>query len=100
MPNHVHAIFQPIGGHTPSSILHSWKSFTSHQINKLLERKGVLWEQESFDHLVRRIEHLEWFIRYVEDNPVRAGFCANPEDWPWSSAATKSCSAGVPPACP
>src|SRR5579862_5497801 len=30
MPNHVHAIVQPRAGHELATILHSWKSFTSH----------------------------------------------------------------------
>jgi len=25
-------------------------------------------------------------VRYVELNPVRAGLCREPRDWPWSSA--------------
>ena len=86
MPNHVHAIFTPISSWIPSSILHSWKSFIAHQANKLLRRSGSLWERESFDHLIRSVEHFDAFIRYVEDNPVKAGLCRIPENWPWSSA--------------
>jgi putative transposase len=25
-------------------------------------------------------------VRYIVGNPVRAGLCARPRDWPWSSA--------------
>lgn len=98
MPNHVHVVFQPLGDHSPSDILHSWKSFTAHRINRILGRRGAVWERESFDHLVRSIEHLEKFIAYVEANPVEAGLCMSPGDWPWSSARFKVCGAGVPPA--
>ncbi len=41
MPNHVHAVVQPKPPHTLSEILHSWKSFTAHEINKLLSEKVV-----------------------------------------------------------
>jgi putative transposase len=85
MPNHVHVIFVPLGGHQPSDILHSWKSFTSHAINKLLGRSGALWERESFDHLVRSMRSLERFIRYTEQNPVAAGLCDTALAWPFSS---------------
>ncbi len=90
MPNHVHAIFTPTNGWEPASILHSWKSFTAHQTNKLLRRRGTLWERESFDHLIRNVGHFDAFIRYVEDNPVKAGLCKAPEEWPWSSARFRS----------
>jgi REP element-mobilizing transposase RayT len=89
MPNHVHVVFQPLGSYTASSILHSWKSFTSHQINQRLGRRGPLWERESFDHLVRSIDRLERFVRYVERNPVAARLCGAPKDWKWSSAGVR-----------
>ncbi|MGB6223440.1 DUF3656 domain-containing U32 family peptidase, partial [Haloferula sp.] len=53
MSNHVHVIFKPLGKNTLSEILHSWKSFTSHAINKQLSRTGDLWQDESYDHLIR-----------------------------------------------
>lgn len=35
--------------------------------------------------IVRDEQHLVEACRYVELNPVRAGICAHPADWPWSS---------------
>ncbi len=97
MPNHVHAVVTPWGEHTLSEILHSWKSFTAHAINKARGTRGDVWERESFDHLLRSSESLCRFVDYVEQNPVEAGLCADPEQWPFSSC--RSCSgAGVPPA--
>jgi len=86
MPNHVHVAYTALGEHTPGDIHHSWKSYTSHAINTLLRRRGVLWERESFDHLIRSIEHYEAFVSYIEQNPVEAGLCATPEEWTFSSA--------------
>ena len=86
---------RPWDAHDPSDILHSWKSYTSHEINKMLGMTGSRWEQESFDHLIRSLGHFEAFVRYVEQNPVAAGLCKLPEDWPYSSAYR---GAGVPPA--
>jgi putative transposase len=37
--------------------------------------------------LVRREAHLLELWRYLALNPVRAGMCSRPEDWPWSSYA-------------
>jgi putative transposase len=87
MPNHVHVVFAPLGGHEPDRILHSWKSFTAHAVNKLMNRAGALWERESFDHLVRSVRSLERIVRYTEQNPVVAGLCGEARQWPFSSAA-------------
>ncbi|RME95753.1 MAG: hypothetical protein D6766_02430, partial [Verrucomicrobia bacterium] len=73
MPNHVHALLKPLAPHTLTDILHSWKSYTAHAINRLLGRKGQLWEHESFDHLVRTREQLERLRRYIRENPAKAG---------------------------
>ena len=87
MPNHVHVAYTALAEHSPQDIHHSWKSYTSHQINALLGRCGVLLERESFDHLIRSLEHYEAYIAYIEENPVVASLCARPEQWPFSSAA-------------
>jgi REP element-mobilizing transposase RayT len=86
MPNHVHAVVWPMPGHTLSDILHSWKSFTSKAANKLLRRTGEFWQTESFDHWMRDDAEHARLAAYVENNPVKAGFCKCPEDWKWSSA--------------
>jgi len=86
MPNHVHAIFAPLAGNSPSKILQAWKGASSRRINLLLNRQGPLWERESFDHLIRTPESYERFIAYIENNAVAAGLCDKPQDWPFSSA--------------
>ena len=86
MPNHIHVVYTCRGEFAPDSIHHSWKSYTAHKINKLLKRSGAFWERESFDHLIRSVEDLEWFIEYTEQNPVAAGLCTLSGNWRWSSA--------------
>ena len=87
MPNHVHAVIWPLSGHTLSDILHSWKSFTAHEINpRLPEILTPFWQSESYDHLIRDEEDLQRCCHYTVMNPVTANLCARPEDWPWSSA--------------
>jgi REP element-mobilizing transposase RayT len=79
MPNHVHAVFAPSHGYGLENILHSWKSFTSKEANKSLGRTGQFWEREYFDRLVRDAEELERTVRYVIENPAKAGL----ENWNW-----------------
>jgi len=45
MPNHVHAIVQPLRGYELEQIMHSWKSFTSHEIQKLRGTSGQIWRR-------------------------------------------------------
>jgi len=79
MPNHVHALFSPMGEHMLDSILHSWKSYTALKVNKVLARTGRFWQREYFDHLVRDEASFRKFAQYIQNNPKRAGLC----DWPW-----------------
>jgi len=70
MPNHVHAIVKPLAGHQLSAILHSWKSFSSNQVNKAAGRSGPLWQEESYDRLIRDWENLVDIRGYIERNPA------------------------------
>ena len=72
MPNHVHLLVTPYANWPLQALLHSWKQFTAREINKLLEREGALWLDESFDHVVRSSEQLSFFRQYIRENPVKA----------------------------
>ena len=86
MPNHVHVLATPLGRYRLSSMVHSWKSFTANQANKQLGRSGSFWMQEYFDRAIRNEHHFKTAVEYIEHNPVKAGLCDAPADWPWSSA--------------
>ncbi len=66
-----------------SRIMHSLKSYTAHECNKILGRTGAFWESESFDHSIR-IGKFEKTINYVIQNPVKAGIVKIWDDWQWS----------------
>lgn len=76
MPNHVHVLLCPSVGRALSTIVHSWKSYSALQINRVLQRTGPLWMDEYFDHLVRSGDHLARFRKYIAQNPRRAGLAA------------------------
>jgi REP element-mobilizing transposase RayT len=90
MPNHVHILLTPFAGRKLSDIMHSLKSFTAQEANELLNRKGRFWMKESFDRRIRNVEHFAAVVAYIENNPVKAGLCKRPEDWPYSSAWFKA----------
>jgi putative transposase len=79
MPNHVHAVVQPLGLYGLSAIVQNWKSYSAHAINRLLKRTGALWQKEYYDHLIRNGDDLGRAIAYTAQNPTKAGL----QNWPW-----------------
>ena len=79
MPNHVHVVVYLFPGHSLASVVHSWKSFSAKKANEILRSRGVFWQREYYDHLIRNENELERAIQYVADNPAKAGL----QNWPW-----------------
>ena len=87
MPNHVHWVFLthekdkkglPV---YVEDIMRSVKRHTANKINDLENRKGPLWQEESFDVTIRDDKHLYRAIEYTLNNPVVAGLVQIREDW-------------------
>jgi REP element-mobilizing transposase RayT len=92
MPNHVHWILTPLSSEADSalsSIMHSIKSYTAHQADKILKRKGSFWSREYYDHLIRSSEQFGRLLIYVLENPVKAGLCQRWDQWPWTICSDK-----------
>jgi REP element-mobilizing transposase RayT len=90
MPNHVHVIVEQAEGWPLAQIVHSWKSFTANEVNRVLGRTRALWLREYYDRFMRDDDHLNSTIAYVENNPVSAGLVERPEQWRWSSAQRRN----------
>ena len=86
-PTHVHVLAAQVEGWSLASVIHSWKSFTANRANTLLARQGSFWARDYFDRAMRDEAQAERAHLYIEANPVTAGLCASPRDWPWSSAS-------------
>jgi len=86
MPDHVHLLLHPkeqeagVWWSLPG-ILHSIKSFTANELNKLLKRTGTVWQDESFDRIVRDEDEFLEKWNYIRNNPVKRGLCPTPETW-------------------
>ena len=94
MPNHVHVLVTLRGDGSLSGVAHSWKSHTAHQANKILGRKGTFWHVDYFDRFMRDEKHFSTTLDYIHWNPVKAGLCAEPGDWQWSSYREQGQEAG------
>lgn len=86
MPNHAHMLLAPRAGFTLSRIMHSLKSYTAKEANKLSGGAGDFWMPEYFDRYIRDAEHYARAVAYIENNPVKANLCRAPRDWLFSSA--------------
>ncbi len=59
MPDHVHLVFAPLPKtdgdmqHTLAEILGGIKGASAHSINRALNRRGHVWQDESYDHALR-----------------------------------------------
>jgi putative transposase len=87
MPNHVHVLIETWPGYPLDKVLHSWKSFTALQANRLLDRTGEFWAREYYDRFIRDERHFAQTVAYIEQNPMKAGLVESAETWPFSSAA-------------
>jgi REP element-mobilizing transposase RayT len=90
MPNHVHSLMSRFASYQLKDILHSLKSYTAHEANKILNRRGQFWIEDYFDRYMRSQEHFNRTVEYIESNPVKARLCGVPSDWPFSSAWFKN----------
>jgi len=110
MPDHVHLLFEPQIKEQDQEgkpvfyplgeIMHGIKSTTAHRINKAAKVTGVhVWEEESFDRLMRGDADLEEKFHYICRNPWDNGVVpmTEPYQWLWTPEAPAT-SVGTAPA--
>jgi REP element-mobilizing transposase RayT len=88
MPDHVHLLFTPLRNeqgwpYPTQKVLKMIKGTSARDVNKAMGSCGPVWQDESFDHVLRSQESLEEKIEYVRMNPVRAGLVNKPEEYKW-----------------
>jgi hypothetical protein len=59
------------------------KSYSSKQISKVMKHIGTVWQDERHDRIVRDEREFECFWEYIRQNPVKAGLCLTPEEYPF-----------------
>jgi REP element-mobilizing transposase RayT len=84
MPNHVHFFCSSEMDAKPlPRFIRAWKQWTSKRIERELKIAAPIWQQEFFDHVLRSSESYSQKWKYVRENPVRARFVTNADEWPW-----------------
>jgi putative transposase len=86
MPNHVHLIAVPESEDGLRRAVGEAHRRYTRRVNFREGWRGHLW-QGRFASFVMDEYYLLACARYIERNPVRAGLCRRPQDYPWSSAA-------------
>ena len=96
MANHVHLLITP--SVPVPKLLQSLKGTTARRANQMLRLTGkAFWQEESYDLWVRGEKEFYRIQSYIEENPVRAGLVAAPEDYLWSSVSQVCHGAGLKP---
>jgi len=90
MPNHLHVLLETFPRFPLADVIRSWKTFTARGINLLRGRQGAVWQPDYFDRYIRDQAHFEAAVRYIEQNPVKAGLVGSPAQWPFGSAAMRA----------
>ena len=89
MTNHVHLVAVPAEPNSMERALRHLHMRYAQRINRMKNWKGHVWQGRYFSAALD--EPYFWAaIRYVEQNPVRAGLVSRAEDFPWSSARAHS----------
>jgi REP element-mobilizing transposase RayT len=73
MPDHVHVILRPRDGFSLSRIMQGMKGASAHKLNALRATSGAVWQDESFDRILRDYGEYEEKLNYMLNNPVKAG---------------------------
>jgi ATP-dependent DNA helicase RecG len=82
MPDHVHLLLRV---HSESSLSKTMQGIKGVSARKINDYRGAsqqrIWQDESFDRIVRSDDELHEKIRYMYNNPVKAGLVTEPETY-------------------
>jgi REP element-mobilizing transposase RayT len=95
MGNHFHVLVGLSGGNL-SKGMHRLNGSYARRFNERHGHAGHLFDARFASLAIETDAHLLEALRYIALNPVRAGLCRDPGDWPWSSFRA---TAGLEP-CP
>lgn len=85
MGNHVHLLLTPAHPRGASELIRALAGRYARYLAETRARAEALWEEPFDASPVYAPRYLLSCMRYIEDNPVRAGLTANPDAYRWSS---------------
>jgi putative transposase len=84
LPNHYHLLLECPADDLGSG-MHMLNGPYSRRFNARYARVGHVFQGRYRAEPVTRDAHFLEACRYIVLNPVRAGLCSHPAEWPWSS---------------
>jgi putative transposase len=86
MPNHVHLLMRGLTEEADvRAFVHRAKQMTGHEYRAM--KGGMLWQRGYHDRVIRPHEPLSAIVKYILDNPVRAGLVQDPAAYPYSGVS-------------
>ena len=73
MPDHVHLLLVPYEKHTLSEVMKGIKGVSARKINLQRKTSGRIWQDESYDRIVRNEDESNKEFDYILNNPVKTG---------------------------
>lgn len=95
MPNHVHVMIKTYDQWPVSKIVWSWKTYVTNYIRRreweAAEDCGApakslpekIWQREYWDRFIRDERHFHSALKYIWENPLKAGLVKYEENWPY-----------------
>jgi putative transposase len=90
MPDHAHLILTPGIDELRQRVLPLFeimkaiKGASAREINHRIQRHGAIWQEESFDRVLRSAEDNDAKLLYVLENPVRGGLVSDWRAYRWA----------------
>ena len=86
LPNHFHLVVEPgANGATLSAFMQWWLTSHVRRHHRAHGTSGHVWQGRYKSFPIQTDEHFLTVVRYVLQNPVRAGLAVRAGDWRWSS---------------
>lgn len=95
MSNHVHFIAVPMKEDSLAKTFNTLHMKYSQYFNRKKESRGHLWQGRFYSCILDE-RHLWTAVRYVENNPLRAGIVEKPHEYNWSSARGRIYGESIP----
>jgi len=74
---------QPVNYYSLAQITHSIKSYSANRIQRLFNRKGSIWQDESYDRVLRDEKAYQEKMNYIMNNPMKTGLVEKSDDYRW-----------------
>ena len=71
MNDHVHILASPLEEFSLQVIIHSWKSYSAHELQRKFGRAGRIWQRHYFERTIKDDAALTETARYILQNPMR-----------------------------